>query len=77
MLILVSLQADDENGDTLSPSPHPSCPSCPSPPAEPRDAVAMQPAGLAEPSPGRSPFACRAESFLSDQRRDPGHCVVV
>lgn len=31
MLIPVSLQADDESGDALSPCPHPGCPSCPSP----------------------------------------------
>lgn len=71
MLIPVSLQADDESGDALSPRPHPGCPSCPSPPAEPRDAVAVWPAV------SRSPFACGPESFLSDQRRDPTHRAVV
>ena len=63
MLIPVSLQADDDSSDALSLSPHPGCPSCPSPPAEPRDAVAVQPAGLAEPPASRSPFACGPQNF--------------
>jgi len=71
--MLISVWADDDSGDVLSPFSHRSCLSCPPPPAEPGDVVAVQPVGLAELPASRSPFACGPESFLLRQRCDPSH----